>query len=101
MEQLAAILLIVGCSEDLAACQQVPAPLPIYASANECEAALPEAIGGHVDGFSQILARCVTTEEPQRTRLTWDVSTEGHLFATAKTVSHHVAQIGAPSGYSH
>jgi len=97
MEQLAAILLIVGCSEDLTSCQQVPAPVPIYASAAECEASLPDAVGGQIDGFPQILARCVTTEEPQGTRLTWNVSTEGHLFASAKSMSDYLAQLDAPA----
>jgi len=96
MEQLAAILLIVGCSEDLASCQQVPAPVPIYASAEECEASLPDAVGSQIDGFPQILAKCVTTEQPQGTRLRWNVSTEGHLFASAKSVSDYLAQLDAP-----
>ncbi|MBB3950446.1 hypothetical protein [Aureimonas jatrophae] len=41
MEQLAAFMLLVGCSPDAATCTEIPVPTPIYQSAEACQRDLP------------------------------------------------------------
>jgi len=41
MEQLAAFMLLVGCSHNGSACTEIPVPVPVYQSVQACEAALP------------------------------------------------------------
>ncbi len=37
MEHIAALLLIIGCSDDLGQCKELPAPVPVYETVEECE----------------------------------------------------------------
>ena len=37
MEHIAAILLLVGCTDDMLVCRELPAPAPVYESIEECE----------------------------------------------------------------
>ncbi len=41
MEHIAALLLVVGCSGNMAECRELPAPAPIYETFEECEAEKP------------------------------------------------------------
>jgi len=94
MEQLAAILLLIGCSDDLGTCRQVPAPEPIYSSMIDCEATLPDAVGRQVDNFPQILAQCLPANDPEASRVAWNISPEGHLLASVETKPEYLAQLG-------
>ena len=43
MEHIAALLLIIGCSDDLSQCRELPAPVPLYEAAEDCNRALPDS----------------------------------------------------------
>jgi hypothetical protein len=93
MDQLAAILLIIGCSDDLGTCRQVPVAEPVHASVMECEARLPDAMADQIGDFPQILAQCLPANDPQAVRVEWNVSPEGHLLASVETKPEYLAQL--------
>ena len=44
MEHIAALLLIIGCSQDMKVCEELPAPVPVYETATECDSDLQAAL---------------------------------------------------------
>lgn len=99
MEPLAALLLIVGCSEDLASCTELPAPAPIYESTAECERELPPAMRSHMNGYSQILAKCVALDpalEESGAELVWSIDRNGDLLASVEPYAYDMASDDRP-----
>lgn len=85
MEHIVALLLIVGCSDDLATCQELPAPVPVFETAAECEAELPGSLRGFTGLYPQILAKCVGVDpalEEEDAELVWDIKPDGALYAS-------------------
>lgn len=85
MEHIAAFLLLVGCSDNLDQCREVPAPAPIFETAQECDAVMERAMRDLVGKYPQILARCVNVDpsaEYGDASLVWDVSPAGDLTAS-------------------
>lgn len=89
MEHIAALLLIIGCSNDLSQCQELPAPVPVYEAAEDCDSELPASVGAFTGQYDQIFARCVPVDpalEEVDAELTWDVRPDGTLFAAIQAV---------------
>jgi hypothetical protein len=89
MEHIAALLLIIGCSSDLSQCHELPAPVPAYEAAEDCDSELPVSIGAFAGQYDQIFARCVPVDpalEEVDAELTWDVRPDGTLFAAIQAV---------------
>lgn len=85
MEHIAALLLIIGCSDDLAQCRELPAPVPVFETVEECESELPVSIGSFTGQHPQIFAQCVTVDpalEEEDAELAWDVKPDGTLVAS-------------------
>lgn len=85
MEHIVALLLIVGCSDDLATCQELPAPVSIFETAEECEAELPASLRSYTGQYPQILAKCVGVDpalEEEDAELVWDIQPDGTLYAS-------------------
>jgi len=84
MEHIAALLLIVGCSGDLSECRELPAPVPVFETMEECTAALPLSLkGARGSKDAHVLADCVSVDpamEEEDAVLEWDV-TNGRLVA--------------------
>jgi hypothetical protein len=90
MEHIAALLLIVGCSGDLKQCTEMPAPVTIFETAEECQGVLPMALRDAKGKHTRTFATCVPVDpamEEEDAELTWDVLPSGKL----------VAEIGAPN----
>lgn len=95
MEHIAALLLIIGCSDDLAECKELPAPVAVYETTQECEAELPGSMKGYVNSYPQIFAQCVSVDpalEEEDAELVWDVRQDGTLYAAVETPDVMVAQ---------
>ena len=89
MEHIAALLLIIGCSDDLSQCHELPAPVPVYEAAEDCNQALPDSLGAFTGQYGQIFARCVPVDpalEEEDAELTWDVRPDGTLVASVDAV---------------
>jgi hypothetical protein len=85
MEHIAALLLIVGCSGDLRECTELPAPVPLYETTEECDVALPIAIREFSGRKPKVFAQCVYVEpamEEEDAVLTWDIRPDGTLEAS-------------------
>ncbi|MCO5080436.1 MAG: hypothetical protein M9955_02120 [Rhizobiaceae bacterium] len=85
MEHIAALLLIVGCSGDLSECRELPAPVPVFETMEECTAALPLPLkGARGSKDAHVLADCVYVDpamEEEDAVLEWDVTKDGRLVA--------------------
>lgn len=95
MEHIAALLLIIGCSDNLAECKELPAPVPLYETAQECDANLEATMKSFVDTHPQIFAQCVTVDpalEETDVELVWDVRDDGTLHASLEVPDMMVAR---------
>jgi len=84
MEHIAALLLIIGCPHDLSQCRELPAPVPLYEAAEDCDAELPVSVGSFAGHYDRVLALCVPVDpavEEEDAELTWDVRPDGTLVA--------------------
>lgn len=85
MEHIAALLLMVGCSGDLAECRELPAPTPIFETMEECQALLPASLKQAEGTEAKVLADCVFVDpamEEEDAVLEWDVTKDGKLIAS-------------------
>jgi hypothetical protein len=97
MEHIAALLLIIGCSQDMKTCEELPAPVPVYETAGECDSELPVALHELGGARPRVMGLCVYVDpamEEQDAELVWDVTADGTLVATVEPVSTNVASAG-------
>jgi len=84
MEHIAAFLLIVGCSPDLAACREMPTPTAIYEALDECEAERPAIAAGFEGAAPRLFAQCFEVD-PLLTEtdaeIVWEVTADGKFSA--------------------
>jgi hypothetical protein len=84
MEHIAAVLLIIGCSNDFTACRELPAPVPLFETAKECNDELPLGLRSVTGQRPRILAQCVAVDpalEEEDAQLVWNVTPNGKLEA--------------------
>lgn len=89
MEHIAALLLIVGCSQDLGECRELPAPVPVYETYEDCDAALPASYNSLKESDERVFARCVDVDpalEETDAELVWDITPEGMLVASVEPI---------------
>jgi hypothetical protein len=102
MEHIAALLLIVGCSADMKECRELPAPTPIFETAQECDAELPVALRQLEGAGDRVVATCVFVDpamEEEDAELVWDIRPDGSLVASIESSNTAVASI--PSAQLH
>jgi len=90
MEHIAAFLLIVGCSPDLAECREMPTPTAIYETVEDCEAERPAIAARHEEAAPRMFAQCFEVD-PLLTEtdaeIVWDVTSNGELSAWVEPYS--------------
>jgi hypothetical protein len=94
MEHVAALLLIIGCSPDMKVCEELPAPVPVYETAGECDSELPAALRRLGAAKPRVMGVCVYVDpamEEQDAELVWDVTADGKLVASVEAVSMNIA----------
>lgn len=87
MEHIAALLLIVGCSSDLAECRELPAPVALFETEEDCDAALPSAFVARRNDSARVFARCVFVDPAMHeadAELVWDIDPDGMLVASVE-----------------
>lgn len=90
MEHVAALLLLVGCTDGPAECRELPAPTPIYETLEACQAELQPAISRYVTRVPQVYGQCVEVDpamEEADAELVWDVTASGTLVASIEAVN--------------
>jgi hypothetical protein len=94
MEHVAALLLIIGCSDDLSQCLELPAPTSFYETKQDCDQALPASLGAFTGQFEQLYAQCLPVDpamEDQDAELVWQVHPDGTLVASVESSGVMVA----------
>lgn len=97
MEHIVALLLIVGCSDDLATCQELPAPVTVFETAEACEVELPVALREFTGQYPQVLAKCLDIDpalEEEDVELVWDIESDGTFYASVGVPELMVASGG-------
>ena len=93
MEHIAALLLIIGCSDDLSQCRELPAPVAVVRSRRRLQQELPNSLGAFTGQYGRLFARCVPVDpalEEEDAELTWDVRPDGTLVASVDAVPSDV-----------
>lgn len=84
MEHIAALLLIVGCSSDLSQCRELPAPVTVFETAEQCAAQRPFSLDDARPQASRVFARCLAVDaalEDDYNEIVWDVKPDGTFEA--------------------
>jgi hypothetical protein len=94
MEHIAALLLIIGCSDNLSQCRELPAPVTIFETREECDEKLPTSLGAFTGQFEQLYAQCLPVDpamEEEDAELVWEIKPDGTLIAGVEAVGSMVA----------
>ena len=100
MEHIAALLLIVGCSGDLNECRELPAPVPLYETAEDCSTSLSQSQKLFAGASDKVFATCVMVDpamEEEDAELVWDIQ-DGKLVASVEVPDVIVATNSRVSG---
>ncbi|MBL8576448.1 MAG: hypothetical protein JNK47_04425 [Mesorhizobium sp.] len=107
MEHIAALLLIVACSDGIEQCREIEAASAVYETEQECDADLQPTISRFVTRDRQVLGRCVSVDpaiEDEDADLVWNVKPDGTLFAMIEVSEIMIAsgpEAGANQYLSH
>lgn len=97
MEHIAAVLLLVACSDNLADCREVPAPEALYETVDACETERPFIVGDLAGKAPRIIGTCVYVDpalEEADAELVWDITPGGVLQASIETPDYSIASSG-------
>ena len=101
MEHIAAFLLIVGCSPDLAQCRELPTPTAIYEALEDCEAERPAVAAEHEGAAPRMFAQCFEVD-PLLTEtdaeIVWDVTPDGKLTASVEPYAESEVLVASNHG---
>lgn len=84
MEQLVAIMLMIGCADDYSVCRTIPHSNQEYASAEMCNTALKKKVFNASENVPLVLGKCVTVDVGRisgKSEISWAVSWQGDLLA--------------------
>lgn len=105
MEHIAALLLIVGCSGDLAECTELPAPATVFETAEECAAERQPALRALSGRAERVFGTCIAVDpalEDEYAEVVWQVHPNGKLEATVEKGAMEVASNNRrPDDYRH
>src|SRR5262245_21209610 len=98
MEHAAALLLLIGCTDDLSQCRELPVPTIFYATKADCDRALPSSLGAFTGQFEHLYAQCVPVDQSleREARLVWKILPDSTLIASAQPTDVMVASKSQP-----
>lgn len=89
MEHVAALLMLVGCSTDLAECRELPAPTAVFETMEECDARLIDALAGAAGAYPRVFADCAAVDpalEEMDAEIVWGVTSADGLVAAVEPI---------------
>ena len=85
MEHIAALLLVIGCSNTMADCRELQVPVSVFETADQCVAERPFAMGDVQGQAEHIVAKCLAVDpalEDDYDQVVWKVGPDGSLDAS-------------------
>jgi hypothetical protein len=98
MEHIAALLLVIGCSNNMTECRELPVPVSVFETAAECTAERPFAMGDVQRQAQHVVAQCLAVDpalEDDYDQIVWNVRPDGTLVASLEISGSLVASNGA------
>ncbi|RCS23739.1 hypothetical protein DUT91_10660 [Phyllobacterium salinisoli] len=87
MEQLAAIMLLITCSDDLAVCKERPTPTISYETVATCETELRPALRNLAGESPKVFGKCVEVDPEIMERdaaILWEIDANNELKVTIR-----------------
>jgi hypothetical protein len=94
MEHIAAMLLVIGCSNAMSDCRELQVPVSVFETAQQCVAERPFAMGDVAGQAQHILAKCLPVDpalEDDYDQVVWKVTPDGGLEASLEVSNIVVA----------
>lgn len=98
MEHIAALLLVIGCSNTMTECRELSVPVSVFETAAECTAERPFALTDVQGQAPHIVAECLTVDpalEDDYDQIVWNVRPDGTLDASLQVSNLVVASNAA------
>lgn len=98
MEHIAALLLVIGCSETMTDCRELSVPVSVFETFEACAAERPFALGDLRGRRPHIRGECLAVDpalEDDYDQLLWTVRPDGSLVASLEVSGTFVASNGA------
>ncbi|WP_192358342.1 hypothetical protein [Mesorhizobium mediterraneum] len=96
MEHIAAVLLVIGCSNTMTECRELS--VSVFETAQECTAARPFALSDVQGQAPRIIGKCLSVDpalEDDYDQIVWNVRPDGTLDASVEISDLEVAANGA------
>ncbi|MER8828669.1 hypothetical protein NKH73_02865 [Mesorhizobium sp. M0938] len=87
MEHIAALLLVIGCSNTMTECRELPVSVSVFETAQECTAERPFALEDVQGQAPRIIAKCLSVDpalEDDYDQIVWNVRPDGTLDASVE-----------------
>ena len=94
MVHIAALLLIVGCSNSMTECRELSVPVSVFETAEACTAERPFAMGDVQGQAQHVVAKCLAVDpalEDDYDQIVWNVRPDGSLDASLQISNVMVA----------
>lgn len=85
MEHIVALLLVIGCSNNMTECRELSVPVSVFETSEACTAERPFAMGDVQGQAEHIVARCLPVDpalEDDYDQIAWTVRPDGSLDAS-------------------
>ena len=94
MEHIAALLLVIGCSNSMTECHELPVPVSVFETADACTAERPFAMGDVQGQAEHVVSKCLAVDpalEDDYDQIVWNVRPDGSLDASLQISNVTVA----------
>jgi hypothetical protein len=94
VEHIAALLLVIGCSNTMTDCREMPVPVSVFETFEACIAERPFALGDLHGRAGHVVGECLAVDpalEDDYDRIAWTVRPDGTLDAALEVSGTLVA----------
>lgn len=100
MEHIAALLLVIGCSNTMTDCRELTVPVSVFETFEACTAERPFALGDVQGQARHVVGECLAVDpalEDDYDQVAWKVHPDGRLEASLQISGILLASNGARS----